>query len=212
MMAIDLFDAVRGSLRLGDNCIICTTSAGLASISSSSFDIQYKPGRENVVADTLSRSHDVTVAIGRQALDSQSTGNTIESGPVRSADQGVGTVNRPATVSEISEDVADDDLVRTVFGTIGTSIITLDQVAAATDADQYLLRQFVVSGWPAKGQLPPALKPFWAVQSELSKAVGGCVLVSGTRTIITSSLRRTVLFLANEGHPALCALNSVAGT
>jgi hypothetical protein len=39
-----------------------------------SFDIQHKPGRKNIVADTLTRSHDVTpVTISRQALDNQST-------------------------------------------------------------------------------------------------------------------------------------------
>ena len=78
-------------------------------------------------------------------------------------------------------------------------------MAAAADADPHLplLRQYVVSGWPAKSQLPPALKPIWAVQSELSTAVGGCVLVRGTRTIIPSSLRRTVLDLAHEGYPGV---------
>jgi hypothetical protein len=171
-----------------------------------SFDIQYRPGRENVVADTLSRSHEATpVAVGRQALDSQPTDNTTASEPVQSADQGAEIVNRPATVAEISEDVADDGLVQTVFGALGTSVITLDQVAAATDADPHLplLRQYIISGWPAKSQLSPALKPFWAVQSELSTAVGGRVLVRGTRTIIPSSLRRTVLDLAHEGHPGV---------
>jgi hypothetical protein len=36
MMRVDLFDAVGGSLQLGDNRIISTTSAGVASISASS--------------------------------------------------------------------------------------------------------------------------------------------------------------------------------
>jgi hypothetical protein len=95
--------------------------------------------------------------------------------------------------------------VQTVFGAIGTSVITLDRVAAATDADPHLplLRQDVVTGWPAKSQLMPALKPFWAVQNELYTALRGCVLVRGTRTIILSSLRRTVLDLAYEGYPGV---------
>jgi transposase InsO family protein len=171
-----------------------------------SFDLQYKPGRDNVVADTLSRSHEASpAAIDRQARDGQPTDNATASGQVRSADQDVETVNQPATVAEISEDAADDRLVQTIFGALGTSVITLDQVAVATDADPHLptLRQYIVSGWPAKGQLPSALKPFWAVRSELSTAVGGCVLVRGIRTIIPSSLRRTVLDLAHEGHPGV---------
>jgi hypothetical protein len=79
----------------------------------------------------------------------QPTDNTTASEPVESADQGAEIVNRPDTVAEISEDVADDGLVQTVFGALGTSVITLDQVATATDADPHLpytlLRQYIVA-------------------------------------------------------------------
>jgi hypothetical protein len=43
MMGVDLFDAVGGSLQLGDNRIISTTSAGVASISSSSVSLEQFP-------------------------------------------------------------------------------------------------------------------------------------------------------------------------
>ena len=43
MMGVDLFDAISGSLQLGDNRIISTTSAGVASISSSSVSLEQFP-------------------------------------------------------------------------------------------------------------------------------------------------------------------------
>jgi hypothetical protein len=85
------------------------------------------------------------------------------------------------------------------------SVVSLQQVADATDADQYLpsVRQFVISGWPAKSELSPPLRPFWSVQSELTTTANGRVLLRGTRTVIPVSLRTAVLDLAHEGHSGI---------
>lgn len=139
------------------------------------FDVQFRPGRDNPLADCLSRSFDEA--------------------------EGVATPTDSPLVAATEE-----HLISTIFGTWDTAVVTPAAVAAATAADQQLLkvRDFVVAGWPsAKRAVPPELHAFWTVRDELSTAVDGQCIVRASRLVIPPSLRAAVLELAHEGHPGI---------
>ena len=151
------------------------------------FDVRYRPGRENSVADCLSRSFD-------------------DSDSAKAAD--VAAAHTAAAVSEtdFADPDTDDRVIATIFGSLGTAVITLQAVAVATAADEQLsrVRKFVVEGWPMnKRAISADLHAFYAVREELSTAFKGQCVVRGSRTIIPSTLRAAVLELAHEGHPGI---------
>ena len=101
---------------------------------------------------------------------------------------------------------SDDRIIATVFGAIGTAVITLPAMGQATASDDQLsrVRDFILNGWPVEKRAVPAdLRTFYAIREELSTALQGQCIVRGSRTIIPSALRATVLELAHEGHPGI---------
>jgi hypothetical protein len=133
--------------------------------------VVYKPGSQNVVTDTLSRCYEDTAV-----ADACAPANSVVA-----CLSGVSDVNIPVGQSAVQavetgfaahdDDVSDEVIIiQTIFGSLGVSVVSLQQVADATDADQYLpsVRQFVISGWSTKTELPPPLRPFWSVQNELT--------------------------------------------
>ena len=76
------------------------------------FSVVYRPGKQNVVADCLSR-----------AFESSVSPSVVPFG-------------------QPSDDVEDDDdiAIQTIFGNLATSVVTLDMVSAATSADPDLQR------------------------------------------------------------------------
>ena len=147
------------------------------------FSVVYRPGKQNVVADCLSRAFESTVSL-----------SVVPSG-------------------QISDDVEDDDdiAIQTIFGNLATSVVTLEMVAAATSADPDLQRvlQHVLHGWPSsKPEVASELRPFFDVQAELSVTGSGRCLLRGSRVIIPTSLRQQLLELAHEGHPGISRMKS----
>ena len=117
----------------------------------------FRPGRENCVADWLSRSFDET----ETAL---SAADTIAVADENMSDNCIPDVD------------SDDRLIATVFGTIGTTAITLPAVAQATASDDQLsrVRNFIVNGRPAeKRVVQDDLRTFYAIKEELSTALEG---------------------------------------
>ena len=142
-----------------------------------SFKVVYKPGADNVVADCLSRAPPLVV-------ESQPSGTSS------------------MTEQEMDEDIFVD--VQTIFGSLNSAAITLDQVALATDADDLLqeVMKYTVNGWPAsRKQLQPEIRPYFDCRMEFS-VLRRC-LVRGYRTVIPSALRSQVLTLVHEGHPGI---------
>ena len=143
-----------------------------------SFRVLYKPGKENVVADCLSRAY-------------ESDASAVTSPILPKADQ--------------AWDEADVFAgVQTIFGSSGAPAITLAEIASATDSDELLqqVARFVVDGWPpSRHQVQPELRVFFDRRLELS-VFRGCV-VRGFTTVVPQSLRQPVLSLAHEGHPGV---------
>ena len=143
-----------------------------------SFRVLYKPGKENVVADCLSRAY-------------ESDASAVTSPILPKMDQ--------------AWDEADVFAgVQTIFGSSGAPAITLAEIASATDSDELLqqVARFVVDGWPpSRHQVQPELRVFFDRRLELS-LVRGCV-VRGFTTVVPQSLRQPVLSLAHEGHPGV---------
>lgn len=152
------------------------------------FDVLYRPGRENHVADWLSRSFDDT----EPTLPTPTTT--------------VAPTAEALSDDDVSDIDSDDRIIATVFGAIGTAVITLPAVGQATALDDQLsrVRDFILNGWPVEKRAVPAdLRTFYGLREELSTALQGQCIVRGSRTIIPSTLRATVLELAHEGHPGI---------
>jgi RNase H-like domain found in reverse transcriptase/Reverse transcriptase (RNA-dependent DNA polymerase)/Integrase zinc binding domain/Integrase core domain len=143
------------------------------------FTVRYRAGRDNVVADCLSRAYPAAPPATRPT-------------------------EKSAAEPDSEEDI--DATIQTIFGSLATSVITMDTVASATAADLALatVRQYVIDGWPSdKRQIQPMVKPFYDIQSELSVTHDGRCIVRGCRTVIPASLQSIVMELAHEGHPGI---------
>jgi len=109
------------------------------------FSVVYRPGKQNVVANCLSR-----------AFKSSVSPSVVPFGHPR---------------NDVEYD--DDIVIQTIFGNLARSVVTLDMVAAATSADPDLQRllQHVLHGWPSsKSEVASALRTYFNVQAELSLA------------------------------------------
>ena len=143
-----------------------------------SFKVVYKPGRDNVVADCLSRLYDVTAVPPTSSIVNP---------------------NR-----EHAWDDAEAAEICSIFGALGSDVVTLDDVAAATATDASLLavRRYIVDGWPSsRQQVQPEIRQFFDRRLELS-VVQSCI-TRGFCTVIPAALRQSVLTLAHEGHPGI---------
>jgi len=107
---------------------------------------------------------------------------------------------------DIAGEDLEDHVIRTIFGAIGTNVISLRGIRNATSSDNQLtqVRDCIVNGWPADHRaVPMDLRVFYAIRYELSSAVNGQCIVRGSRTVIPPSLRTNVLELAHEGQPGI---------
>ena len=147
-----------------------------------SFKVLYKPGKDNVVTDCLSRVHPTDIG-ARQA----------------------------SMLPEVDQDWDESSaLVQTIFGALGSSIVSLADVAVATASDELLqqVARFVVDGWPpSRHQVPPEVRVYFDRRLELS--VLHQTVVRGLSTVIPSSLRQSVLSLAHEGHPGIVRMKRI---
>jgi hypothetical protein len=132
-----------------------------------SFVAVWLPGKNNVMADALSRS----------PVDHPSASDEIAEGP-------------QSFSARIS-------LLDTMEGSNDTSPdILLSSVAAATSANPVMLslRQTVLEGFPnEKCNLPLELRPFWRVRSQLSVDDSEGLILVGPRVVIPTSLRQEII-------------------
>ena len=149
-----------------------------------SYDMEFKPGRLNVVADCLSRSYDAKPASIPSIV-----------GPDASDD----------------DEAESSYMIQTIFGQLATSVVTMHQVAEATAADEELLNvlNLITAGWPSSDkQLPVGSRAYFRLRDELSVAYGGRCVLRGYRVVIPASLRSQILDLAHEGHPGVVRMKS----
>jgi transposase InsO family protein len=143
------------------------------------FDLQFKPGSQMLLADTLSRAFLPETASGSAVTSSSS--------------------NLWAELAEMEDvDTDDDEQLRLVASPQLINILR----QAATDDDEYrLLRQQVQVGWPNAAATPEALKPYETFADEL--AVYGDFVFKGLRVIVPLAARPEVLKRLHGGHIGL---------
>ena len=101
------------------------------------------------------------------------------------------------------EYLADESSVglNTVFGSTNKPVITHQQLAAATQADETLqqVQTWVVGGWPDRTRMLSEFTPYYAVRHELT-VLKDNTLMRGERAVIPRVLQQHSLQLAHEGH------------
>ena len=134
------------------------------------FTVEYLPGTQNKIADTLSRY------------------------PVDTPD-----TNEVANLSLQQFHVNTARLVQAEEAECSFRLQRI-QDAAAEDVEYQLLKTQILQGFPPdKSKLPHALRPYWNVRNDLLISDDGFVL-KGTRLLIPKSLRQSVLIALHAGH------------
>ena len=146
------------------------------------FDVVYRPGKDNSVADCLSRN------IPRGSRDSDDR------------DRDSDDTCRDPYIDSKTDELADESFLSTVFGSESLRALTKQELADATNKDQQLklIQIFILNGWSSKKPMSAELSSFWDVRDELT-LVNGCIF-RGNRAVIPTELRKRVLELAHEGH------------
>ena len=113
-------------------------------------------------------------------------------------------LSRAYLESHSSPEVKESDLIHHVHSVIdslpiSTARLTLLQKETASDPVLQQLKKFTLSGWSQqKQQIPPAVKPYYAIRAEISYNEG--LLLKGQRIIIPASLRFTMKEIIHHGH------------
>ena len=113
-----------------------------------------------------------------------------------------------------SPELEESDLihhVHSILDSLPISTARLTQLQKETASDPVLqqLKQFTLTGWPQrKQQIPPAVKPYYAIQGEISHNEG--LLLKGQRIIIPASLRPTMKAIIHQGHNGIARCKSRA--
>ena len=169
------------------------------------YEIQYRPGSDNVVADLLSRSCETS----EPDLHSNSSGSH------HNLTKSVKTSNSNHCIIDLSHIDAitymnsEEDLqLNSVFGSPALASISPKRLAEATAADpllQSVITLTQTSEWKSKPSNSELL-PYYRVREELSFING--TLFRGDRAVIPTSLCKDVLQLAHEGHPGIVKMKS----
>ena len=90
-----------------------------------------------------------------------------------------------------------------VVETFPASNQQIERIKEQQKADQTCqqVRQYCLSGWPSKRELPPNVKPYLSVSNEL--AIQNDLLLRGERIIIPSSLQAEMLNKVHAGHQGI---------
>lgn len=138
------------------------------------FQLQFMPGKSNVVADFLSRP--VTTHC-----------------PAPSPADEQDTVHCSAVFTEDEEEI-----LHLVHSPLKDTVSLQDlESASAAEPTFSRLRDYIRHGWPA--HFPPELEPYHRVKNELS-CWGEACIARGVRAVIPASLRECVLQMAHQGH------------
>ena len=116
--------------------------------------------------------------------------------------------------SNSSPELDESDIIHHVHSVIASlpiSTARLTQLQNETASDPVLqqLKQFTLTGWPQQTQqIPPAVKPYFAIRGEITYNEG--LLLKGQRIIIPTSLRPTMKEIIHQGHNGIARCKSRA--
>ena len=123
-------------------------------------------------------------------------------------------LSRAYLESHSSPELKESDLIHHIHSVIdsipiSTARLTLLQKETASDPVLQQLKKFSPSGWSQqKQQIPPAVKPYYAIRGKISYNEG--LLLKGQRIIIPASLRFTMKKIIHHGHNGITRCESRA--
>ena len=123
-------------------------------------------------------------------------------------------LSRAYLKSNSSPELEESDVIHHVHSVIeslpiSTARLTQLQKETASDPVLQQLKQFILNGWPQqKQQIPPEVKPYFAIRGEISFNEG--LLLKGQCIIIPASLRPTMKEIIHQGHNGITRCKSRA--
>ena len=140
-------------------------------------NVIYKPGKEMIISDHLSRS----------AIQRKSNKEEMHNYEIFQLDE------------ELRLEQEIENIDYTLYHNV--SDITMTKVQKETEVDETLQELMTIchTGWPEdKMEVPENLREYWPFRDEISCQSG--VLYRGTRVIIPTSMRKSILEKAHKNH------------
>jgi len=149
-------------------------------ISGYNFELIYRPGKDMIIADALSRlpnpdnKEDIKLDVQINSILSHCDGIPMD-----------------------DIDVIQQDLIN-----FGQHKQTALQSSTANDTSLTAVKQFITTGWPNKiYDLPQALRPYWSFRDELTVEDG--IILKGKQVVIPEDLRTDIMSQLHSGHQGI---------
>ena len=149
-----------------------------------SFTTIWRPGKEHVIPDALSRA----------PVDDPVTADQVAERDIE--------LNVRRIVTAVTANLNETDRVDIDNPSVADPLLARLRQTASVDHDYKQLHDAVTTGFPTRiDHLSPALRPYWSVRSELSADDG--LVLKGNRLVIPAAARSDTLVALHSSHQGI---------